>query len=813
MKLTTSQSGSEVTIKFEGDLSGSLDNATRDKVIELIQPGRLLIIDANDLEVCSGMTLRKLLLMFRWVRSMGCHIILRGFNDHFRRCADAAGFTDLFYETPAALEASKIVHQPPPRIDIFPTLFHDQFGLRPGSPYPLGATVVTRGINFSVFSKHAIAASLVLFRFGQDEPFAEIPFPSDFRIGHIFTMIVFDLDPDEIEYGYRMSGPYDLSKGHRFDTNKVLLDPYSNCVAGFDGWGMPRQYQSTRAPYRARILPQDYDWQGDHQLELPIEDLIIYEMHVRGFTQSPSSRIMNPGTFAGIREKIPYLKQLGINCIELMPIFEFDEFENTHTNPLTGEKLCNYWGYNTIAFQAPKASFAASHSAQLQSEELKATIKELHRNGIEIILDVVFNHTAEGDEKGPTISFRGLDNETYYMIDDAGNYFNFSGCGNTLNCNHPVVREFVLNTLRHWVSEYHVDGFRFDLASILGRDENGNPLSNPPLLEALAMDPVLGKTKLIAEAWDAGGLYQVGSFPSYGRWAEWNGKYRDTLRKFLKGDANMTSEMATRLIGSPDLYAQRGPTASINFITCHDGFTLTDLVSYSQKHNLANGEDNQDGSNDNFSWNCGTEGPTSDPQILKLRNRQIKNAITMLMLSQGVPMIHMGDEFGRTQQGNNNAYCHDSPLSWLNWNLLKENDDIFRFVQLWIQFRKKHRALRHAAHVGSLSSHEPPLEVSWHGVRPWQPDWSYHSRLLAFMLRQTIPSGTDTIYAALNMFWEPLEIELPEPPTDCHWHRFTDTSLSSPLDISEVGEEKRISGNQQIIVEGRSCLVAILRSA
>lgn len=437
---------------------------------------------------------------------------------------------------------------------------------------------------------------------------------------------------------------------------------------------------------------------------------------------------------------------------------------------------------------------------------------QLHRHGIEVILDVVFNHTAEGNENGPTISLRGLDNETYYMLTTTGEYFNFSGCGNTLNCNHPVVRDFVLHCLRQWVAEYHIDGFRFDLASILGRDDLGYPLSNPPLLESLAMDPVLGKTKLIAEAWDAGGLYQVGSFPSYGRWAEWNGKYRDAVRKFLKGDANMTSEMATRLVGSPDLYSTRGPAASINFVTCHDGFTLRDLVSYNEKHNEANGENNRDGANDNHSWNCGVEGETEDIKIKTLRKRQMRNAITLLMLSQGVPMLLMGDEVCRTQKGNNNTYCHDSPLNWFDWSLVESEQEFFRFCRLWIQFRKEHPVLRHPAHVGNDYAHTSPLEVSWHGHRAWNADWSPESRFLAYTLRQRLTHMNDSLYAAFNMHWDAVDIELPQPIDGDDWYVFVDTGKSSPDDIAEVGAESTLIHDKRYSMAPRSCLVAVPKS-
>ena len=533
------------------------------------------------------------------------------------------------------------------RVDAYPTHEYQGFKLRHGKPFPFGATFVPGGVNFSIYSSHATSCKLVLFKKGEAQPMIEIPFPNEFRIGDVFAMIVFGLDYENIEYGYRMEGPFDPNNGHRFDPSKILMDPYAKAISGRDVWGQPPNWDNI-FPHRSLLVFDDFDWGDDRLLEIPMEDLVIYEMHVRSFTRHPSSGVKFPGTFAGIRQKIPYIKELGVNCIELMPIYEFDEYENSRISPETGETLMNYWGYSTVGFFAPKAGLAATGKLGMQVDELKALVKELHRNGIEVFLDVVFNHTAEGNENGPYISFKGIDNKTYYMLTPEGYYFNFSGTGNTLNCNNPVVRNIVLDCLRYWASEYHIDGFRFDLASILGRDPLGYPLSNPPLLESLAFDPILAKCKLIAEAWDAGGLYQVGSFPAYGRWAEWNGKFRDGLRKFLKGELGLVKDMAQRLQGSPDLYASRGPTASINFITCHDGFTLYDLVAYNDKHNDANGEGNRDGANDNNSWNCGWEGPTEDPGIRAMRTRQIKNAAAMLLVSQGVPMILMGDEVART---------------------------------------------------------------------------------------------------------------------------------------------------------------------
>jgi isoamylase len=568
--------------------------------------------------------------------------------------------------------------------------------------------------------------------------------------------------------------------------------------------------------HRGRLVYDDFDWDEDHPLETPMEDLVIYEAHVRSFTRHPSSGVKFPGTFAGIREKIGYLKELGINCLELMPVYEFDEWENGKVHPDTGEQLFNYWGYSTLGFFAPKAGYAAMGKLGMQVDELKALIKELHRNGIEVFLDVVFNHTAEGNEQGPYISFKGIDNKTYYMLTPEGYYFNFSGTGNTLNCNNPVVRNMVLDCLRYWASEYHIDGFRFDLASILGRDPWGAPLSNPPLLESLAFDPILAKCKLIAEAWDAGGLYQVGSFPAYGRWAEWNGKYRDGIRKFLKGEAGMVGDMAQRLAGSPDMYSTRGPTASINFITAHDGFTLNDLVSYNGKHNEANGENNNDGGNDNESWNCGWEGPTDDPGINALRRRQIKNALALLLVSQGVPMILMGDEVARTQYGNNNAYNHDSELSWFDWGLVAANADLLRFASNLIAFRHAHHVLRNRWHLSGqdqVGSGYP--DISWHGTTAWQPDWSGSSRTLAFMLSGANARGgavqDDFIYVAMNTHWDSHWFDLPQLREGAAWHVSTNTGVASPEDAWTPGQEPRLENQGGLQVGGRSVVILVGR--
>lgn len=701
------------------------------------------------------------------------------------------------------------------RIDFYPTHAFGDYKLRSGRVFPFGATLVPGGVNFSIFSRNATSCTLVLFEKGEPNPLVEIPFPPEFRIGNVYSMIVFDLDYERIEYGYRFDGPFDPAQGHRFDKTKILLDPYAKVVGGRDVWGNPPDWND-QYQHRGRLLFEDFDWEGDRPLEIPMEDLIIYEMHVRSFTRHASSGVKHKGTFAGLSEKIPYLKKLGVNCVELMPIYEFDEFENSRRHPQTNELLMNYWGYSTVNFFAPKAGFAASGKYGMQVDELKTMVKEFHKNGIEVMLDVVFNHTAEGNEMGPHISFRGVDNQTYYMLTPEGYYYNFSGCGNTLNCNNPIVRNIVLDCLRYWASEYHIDGFRFDLASILGRDPWGAPLPNPPLLETLAFDPILAKCKLVAEAWDAGGLYQVGSFPAYGRWAEWNGKYRDCIRKFLKGDLGVVGEMAQRLQASPDIYSARGPMASINFITCHDGFTLMDLVSYNGKHNEANGENNNDGGNDNHSWNCGWEGESTDPAVNELRRRQIKNALAILLVSQGVPMILMGDEAGRTQFGNNNTYCHDNELNWLDWSLIEKNADIVRFAERCIAFRKAHPVLRpnhHFRNQDYVGSGLP--DISWHGTQAWNADWSGTSRTMAFLLcGRHARGGTltdDDVYVAMNTYWDALEFEIPQIGEDRTWHVFANTSAPVGEDCWEPGKEPPLSNPRRLWVGGRSVVILVSR--
>ena len=697
---------------------------------------------------------------------------------------------------------------------VFPIYRFGDFKFGPGIPRPFGATVTSDGINFSIFSRYASSCSLILFKRGAAEPMVEIPFLESFRIGDVYAMTVMDLDPAEIEYGFRLDGPQDPTQRHRFDAQRILLDPYAKAIGGLETWLQGGDRHGIY-PYRARPYLADFDWEGDQQLNTPLEELIIYEMHVRGFTAHRSAKVKAPGTYAAVIEKIPYLKELGVNCIELMPIFEFDELDSDRSNPETGEPLVNYWGYNPIGFFAPKAAYAASGDP---AHELKTLVKECHREGIEVWLDVVLNHTAEGNENGPTISFRGIDNSTYYLLQPDGGYHNFSGTGNTVNCNHPIVRVVLLDCLRYWVSEFHIDGFRFDLASSLGRDPEGNPDPNPPLLEVLAYDPILARTKLIAEAWDAGGLYQVGSFPAYGRWAEWNGHYRDDLRRFVKSDGGMVGAMAARIQGSPDIYGERGPWASVNFVTAHDGFSLRDLVSYNHKHNLQNGEDNRDGNNANFSWNCGSEGESDDPAVNTLRERQMKNFLSILLVSHGVPMLLMGDETGQSKGGNNNSYCHDSPLNYLDWDRLSQRHAHFCFLQDLIQFRKAHPVLLRSSYLGYQPSPDSndnlvPESISFHGRQPWAPDWSHDSRQLAVLFCGTSKPGRtlpgDVIYVIMNAHWEPARFELPRLPQKIRWHLVVDTNAQPPNDSYPPGQEVFLEQQEAIIAGPRSVVILL----
>lgn len=638
------------------------------------------------------------------------------------------------------------------------------FQIRPGFFREFGAVAIPGGVNFTIHTHGATSCELLLFHRKAEEPYAVIPFPESYRIGFCYSMIVFDLDIEEFEYAYRLDGPYDEKKGLRFDKNKILLDPYARAVTGQSQWG---HVNNAQHGYRARVVHSNFDWGDQRHHSIPMEDLIIYELHVRGFTMDESSGVKHHGTFEGLREKIPYLKELGVNAVELMPIFEFDEMRDVRL--IDENELIDFWGYNPVSFFAPNTSYCSSMEYNREGLELKTLIKDLHDNGIEVILDVVFNHTAEGNEFGPCFSFKGFDNNIYYMLTPDGHYYNFSGCGNTLNCNHPVVRDMILECLRYWVIEYRVDGFRFDLASILGRNDDGTPLSQPPLLRSLAFDSILGNVKLIAEAWDAGGLYQVGSFPSWKRWAEWNGRYRDDMRRFLKGDDLLAQTAAARITGSPDLYdpAYRGGNASINFLTCHDGFTLYDLYSYNQKHNEANGWGNTDGADDNNSWNCGVEGETDDPAILALRKRLMKNACAILLCSRGTPMFLSGDEFADTRYGNNNPYCQDNLISWLDWSLLKKNKDLFDFFQYMIQFRKDHSVIRKDLEPSYLGV----PAMSTHGLTPDETNFSGDSHVVCvrFAGYNEATQKEDLVYLAVNSGWFPVTLTLPELPEHYKW--------------------------------------------
>lgn len=679
------------------------------------------------------------------------------------------------------------------------------FKIRPGFFRMYGACVASNGVSFTINSHGATRCTLLLFKPQAPKPYARIPFPDSYRIGDTYSMLVYDIKPDEFEYAFSFDGPYEPAKGLLFNEENVLLDPYSRAVTGQRKWG-EKPEGGKDFEYKARVVKSSFDWGNIKQLEQPFEDLVIYEIHVRGYTKDKSSGVSAPGTFAGLKDKIPYLKDLGINAVELMPIFEFDEMESARV--VDGVQLYNYWGYNTVSFFAPNTSYAFNEEHNHEGDELKSLIKALKENGIEVILDVVFNHTAEGNEMGPCFSFKGIDNNVYYMLTPDAHYYNFSGCGNVMNCNHPVVRNFIIDCLRHWAIEYRVDGFRFDLASILGRDQNGAPMANPPILESLAFDPVLGKMKLIAEAWDAGGLYQVGRFPSWNRWAEWNGRYRDDMRSFLKGDDGMAGNAITRITGSRDLYSpeSRGHKASVNFLTCHDGFTLYDLYSYNEKHNEKNGWNNTDGDNNGHSWNCGAEGETDDPNVNGLRRRLIKNAFAALLCSRGPAMFFAGDEFCNTQFGNNNAYCQDNIISWLDWSRLEEFKEIHDFVRHMIQFRKEHPILRK---MTKPSSCQFP-EISVHNGTPFNASTDYKTKLIGIMYagRNEEDTEDDIVFYCMNAYWEPLVMQLPVLPNGKHWHVDTNTNAEY-FDGEDFTEKTELLGVNTIRVPARTTIILV----
>ncbi len=650
----------------------------------------------------------------------------------------------------------------------------DGFPVRPGFYNRDGAAVASKGVSFTIHSQGATSCTLLLFHPQEKEPYARLKFPEAYHIGNTYSMLVFGLKIDEFEYAFELDGPYDRQQGLLFDKNHVLLDPYARAVTGQRKWG-ERPKDGADFVYHARVVENNFNWGKTMQLEYPLEDLVIYEMHVRGFTKHESSGVTAKGTFEGLRQKIPYLKDLGINAVELMPVFEFDEMENARV--VDGEQLYNFWGYNTVCFFAPNTSYAYEEEHNHEGEEFKDLIYELKENGIEVILDVVFNHTAEGNENGPCFSFKGIDNNLYYILTPDGYYYNFSGCGNVLNCNHPVTRRFIIDCLRYWVTEYRVDGFRFDLASILTRDQHGAPMADPPILQEIACDSILGKVKLIAEAWDAGGLYQVGNFPAFRRWSEWNGRYRDDMRSFLKGDAGMARTAITRITGSRDLYdpSERGKSVSVNFLTCHDGFTLYDLYSYNTKHNEKNGWNNTDGDNNGRSWNCGVEGETDDPQVEELRRKMIKNAFATLMCSRGPAMFYAGDEFCNTQFGNNNAYCQDNIISWLDWGRLEKYQEIHDFFRYMIAFRKKHPVIRKTTERAACGF----PDISIHNGYPWNGGTDNNTRLIGIMYagRDENNAKDDIVFYGINAYWEPLNMQLPELPEGMRWKLCVNTAV------------------------------------
>ena len=654
----------------------------------------------------------------------------------------------------------------------------------PGASAPLGATVCPGGVNFSVFSRDATRMELLLFDDANSaRPATVIPLDANRnRTYHYWHAFVPDLEAGQV-YAYRAHGPAAPERGLRFDGEKVLLDPYGLAVAvsaAYDRKAASRPGDNAAAAMKSVVAdPDRYDWEEDRPLRRPFAETVIYELHVRGFTRHSSSGVApdKRGTCAGLIEKIPYLEDLGVTAVELLPVFQFDPQD-------APEGRVNYWGYQPVSFFAPHHAYGARKDPLGILDEFRDMVKAVHRAGIEVILDVVFNHTTEGGQDGPTLSYRGLANDFYYILErDKSRYADYTGCGNTLNANQPIVRRLIQDSLRHWVTRMHVDGFRFDLASILSRDEAGRPLPNPPVLWDIESDPLLAGTKLIAEAWDAAGLYQVGTFVG-DTWQEWNGRFRDDVRRFLRGEPGCASHVAARLLGSPDIYGheEREAEQSINFVTCHDGFTLNDLVSYDQKHNEANGENNRDGSDDNSSWNCGVEGPTDDPAIEALRNRQVKNFFALELLSAGTPMLLMGDEVRRTQHGNNNAYCQDGDISWFDWGLLERHADVHRFVKLLNEFRQRRDVVAEEVRT-SLNELLRQARVEWHGVALNQPDWSEPSRSLAMTLRSI--RGRFLFHAMLNAYWEPLTFQLPPVPGESRqpWRRCIDTALASPDDL------------------------------
>jgi glycogen operon protein len=706
-----------------------------------------------------------------------------------------------------------------------------------GKAQPMGVALTEEGVNFALFSRHATAVTLILFESPEkDSPRMEIPLNQrGYKTGDIWHCLVRGLGAGAC-YLYRVDGPYMPEKGLRFNPHKTLIDPYARALTPLGGWEFKKctgfdpdapggdlsySYEDNIASQPRCIITDDsFDWQGDYPLNYPLRFSVLYETHVKGLTAHPNSGVQHPGTYRGVIEKIPYFKDLGITSLEFLPIQEFNEYEFPRRNPRTGGLLTNYWGYSTVAFFAPKGSYSADQTPGGQVREFKEMVRELHKAGIEVILDIVFNHTAEGNEQGPTFCFRGLDNPIYYILNENRRYYqNYSGCGNTVNCNHPVVRSFILDCLRYWVLEMHVDGFRFDLGSILGRDQHGQLMENPPVLERIAEDPILSSTKIIAEAWDAGGAYQVGWFPG-GRWAEWNDRYRDNIRRYWRADPRETRYLATRISGSSDLYLRDGrkPFHSINFITSHDGFTLKDLVSYNGKHNNDNGEQNHDGGDNNYSYNYGGEGPTGEPVLEELRERQLKNFFATLMISLGTPMILGGDEIARTQQGNNNAYCQDNEISWYDWSLLEKNRGLYRFVKEIIAFRLRHPGLmRPEFYTGREGAYNAIPDISWYTEKGLTPDWDKIGYCLALYINGSKADvlrdqDDNDFFIMFNASLDPVVFTIAETPDAKVWSRAVDTSLRPPDDILSMGNEKPLASLPKYTVKARSMVILISKA-
>ncbi|MBR9997726.1 MAG: glycogen debranching protein GlgX [Cyclobacteriaceae bacterium] len=679
----------------------------------------------------------------------------------------------------------------------------------PGRSFPLGATAYNKGVNFSVFAKNANSVELLLFDKAEDTGPSEIIslHPLVNRTFYYWHVYVIGLKPGQL-YGYRVYGPYDPENGSRCNPEKVLVDPYARAIItpkGFSREAAVKPGDNCARAMKSVVIPRNtYDWEGDEPLKVPYSTSVIYEMHVKGFTRDPSSGVTpeKRGTYAGLIEKIPYLQDLGITAVELMPVLQFD-----HQDAPDG--LTNYWGYTPVNFFAPHHGYGYEKDPILLVNEFRDMVKAFHRAGIEVILDVVYNHTAEGGEDGPTYNFKGFGNQAYYLLNHGKNeYLDYTGCGNTLNANHSIVRRMIMDSLRYWASEMHVDGFRFDLASVLSRDESGEPLKNPPILWEIESDPVLANCKLIAEAWDAAGLYQVGTFIGE-KWSEWNGHYRDDIRKFIKGEKGQVRKLASRILGSPDIFTdpEREPNRSIHFVTCHDGFTINDLVSYNDKHNDANLEQNNDGSSFNDSWNCGTEGPTHQASIELLRIQQIKNFFSLMFFSQGTPMILMGDEVRRTQQGNNNTYCQDNPISWFDWRLVDRNREILDFVRNLVNFAQTLELFKLEKILTTTGMVSGP-HLIWHGTKPHQPDWNHYSRSLAYSM--SYPEYREYVYVVLNAYWDGLVFRMPELAHDLKWHRLVDTSLKNPYDFIHPRISKplrnniyKVSGRSVVVLMGR----------